>query len=65
MRSKFIHAINFIFGLKREAPIRSSDAPPSLAHDIAAIATPGGGHIKVEVAEKIIECLHPRVSLEN
>ena len=37
------------------------DAPPSLAHVIAVIATPGGGLIRIEVAEKTIECLRPRI----
>ena len=62
MRGQFIHAINFILGLERAAPSRSLDAPPSLAHAIAAIVTPGGGLIKVEVAEKSIECLRPRIA---
>ena len=63
VRSQFIHAINFIFGLKRAAPSRSLDAPPSLAHAIAAIATPRGGLIKVEVTENsLIACrLPPRI----
>ena len=61
VHSMLIHAINFISGLKRAAPSRSLDAPPSLAHAIAAIATPDGGLIKVEVAEKLIECLRSRI----
>ena len=61
MLNRFINAINFFFGLKRAPPSRSVDAPPSLAHAIAAIATPGGGLIKVEFAEKLIECLRSRI----
>ena len=54
MRSWFIHARNFIFGLKRAASSRSLDAQASLAQAIAAIAIPGVELNKAEVAEKHI-----------
>ena len=61
MLGRFIHAINFFFGLKRAAPSRSVNAPPSLAHAIENIATAGGGLIKVEFAEKLVECLRSSI----
>ena len=61
MRSWFIHAINLIFGLKRAASSHFLDAQASLAQPIAAIATPGVGLNKFEVAENHIEFLQLRV----